>query len=76
MQYMIADETVVPHESRRFYTEKMLYMPHSYFVNDHKQVLYAFALYCFGILVPCCVAFYCGVCCIVLYCIAACVVMW
>lgn len=38
MQYMIADETVVPPESRQFYTEKMMYMPHSYFVNDHKQV--------------------------------------
>lgn len=37
MQYMIADETLVPPESRRFYTEKMMYMPHSYFVNDHKQ---------------------------------------
>ena len=37
MQYMIADETLVPQESRRFYTEKMMYMPHSYFVNDHKQ---------------------------------------
>lgn len=37
MQYMIADETLVPAESRRFYTEKMMYMPHSYFVNDHKQ---------------------------------------
>ncbi|CAN0346546.1 unnamed protein product [Ectocarpus sp. 6 AP-2014] len=37
MQYMIADETIVPRESRRFYTENILYMPHSYFVNDHKQ---------------------------------------
>lgn len=37
MQYMIADEIIVPRESRRFYTENILYMPHSYFVNDHKQ---------------------------------------
>lgn len=39
MQYMIADEIIVPRESRRFYTENILYMPHSYFVNDHKQVI-------------------------------------
>ena len=38
MQYMIADDTVVPPDCRKFYTEKMMYMPHSYFVNDHKQV--------------------------------------
>lgn len=37
MQYMIADDTLVPPECRRFYTENLLYMPHSYFVNDHKQ---------------------------------------
>ncbi|CAM9595379.1 unnamed protein product [Ectocarpus sp. 4 AP-2014] len=36
MQY-IADEIIVPRESRRFYTENILYTPHSYFVNDHKQ---------------------------------------
>lgn len=42
MQYMIADETLVPQESRRFYTEKMMYMPHSYFVNDHKQARHYF----------------------------------
>lgn len=38
VQYMIADETLIPEENRRFYTEKVIYMPHSYFVNDHKQV--------------------------------------
>ena len=42
MQYMIADHTLVPQESRRFYTEKMMYMPHSYFVNDHKQARHFF----------------------------------
>lgn len=41
MQYMIADKTLVPPESRLFYTEKILYMPHTYFVNDHKQVFQA-----------------------------------
>jgi predicted O-linked N-acetylglucosamine transferase (SPINDLY family) len=38
VQYLIADATVVPPEARPFYTEKVVYMPHSYFVNDHKQV--------------------------------------
>lgn len=37
VQYMIADNEVIPAEFRQFYTEKVIYMPHSYFVNDHKQ---------------------------------------
>ena len=36
---MIADPCVVPKEEshQRHYTEKIAYMPHSYFVNDHRQ---------------------------------------
>ncbi|CAI5724803.1 unnamed protein product [Peronospora effusa] len=37
IQYMVGDATVVPLEYRRFFTEKQINMPHSYFVNDHKQ---------------------------------------
>jgi len=37
IDYMIADETVIPSQFRQYYTEKMIYMPHSYFLNDHKQ---------------------------------------
>lgn len=37
IQYMITDETAVPREFAQFYTEHLVYMPHSYFVNDHKQ---------------------------------------
>jgi protein O-GlcNAc transferase len=40
IQYMIADPIVIPRdqpELRGGYTEKLLRMPHSYFVNDHKQ---------------------------------------
>lgn len=37
VQYMIGDAVVVPRDHRRFFTEKVLSMPHSYFVNDHKQ---------------------------------------
>ena len=37
IEYMIADRTVIPNDFRRFYTEKIISMPHSYFVNDHKN---------------------------------------
>ncbi|KAJ0393390.1 hypothetical protein ATCC90586_012241 [Pythium insidiosum] len=37
VHYMIGDAVVVPREHRRFFSEKMINMPHSYFVNDHKQ---------------------------------------
>lgn len=36
IQYMIADSTVIPSHLRSYYQEKILSMPHSYFVNDHK----------------------------------------
>ncbi|GAB9468547.1 Acetylglucosaminyltransferase [Globisporangium polare] len=37
IQYMVGDAVVVPKDHRRFFTEKIINMPHSYFVNDHKQ---------------------------------------
>jgi len=37
VQYMIVDRTVVPSEYRQFYSENLIYMNHSYFVNDHRQ---------------------------------------
>ncbi len=37
MDYMIADNVVVPPELRSFYSEKILALPHSYLVTDHKQ---------------------------------------
>jgi protein O-GlcNAc transferase len=36
IQYLVADNTVVPKEMRGFYDEKLLAMPHSYFLNDHR----------------------------------------
>jgi protein O-GlcNAc transferase len=36
IDYMIADEIVIPSELRQYYTESILYMPHCYFVNSHK----------------------------------------
>ena len=37
IQYMIADGTVLPKEFRPYYDEKIIAMPNSYFVADHKQ---------------------------------------
>jgi protein O-GlcNAc transferase len=37
MEYLVADKTVIPPEMRPYYTEKLILMPHSYCVNDHKQ---------------------------------------
>eukprot|EP00968_Pinguiococcus_pyrenoidosus_P022519 scaffold3283_cov237-Pinguiococcus_pyrenoidosus.AAC.6 len=37
IEYMIADPRVIPPEERRHYTESIVFMPHSYFVNDHRQ---------------------------------------
>ena len=36
VQYLIADRTVVPESVQQYFSEKLVYMPHSYFVNDHK----------------------------------------
>jgi predicted O-linked N-acetylglucosamine transferase (SPINDLY family) len=35
--YLIADQTVIPPESRRHYAEQVVYLPHSYQVNDRKR---------------------------------------
>lgn len=37
MDYFIVDESVVPRSLRQHYTEALVFMPHCYFVNDHKQ---------------------------------------
>jgi predicted O-linked N-acetylglucosamine transferase (SPINDLY family) len=37
MDYLIADPVLVPKELQRFYTEKIVYMPNSYQVNDAKR---------------------------------------
>jgi protein O-GlcNAc transferase len=38
IDYMIADEVVIPSKFRPFYTENILYMPHCYFVNSHWHI--------------------------------------
>jgi len=35
--YLIADSIVVPEEHTRFYSEKLVYMPHCYQINDDRQ---------------------------------------
>ena len=37
VEYMIGDETSVPSESRGYYSEKVVSMPHSYIPTDHRQ---------------------------------------
>jgi predicted O-linked N-acetylglucosamine transferase (SPINDLY family) len=37
MDYLIADRVVVPEQDRRWYTEKVVYLPDSYQVNDTRR---------------------------------------
>jgi predicted O-linked N-acetylglucosamine transferase (SPINDLY family) len=37
IDYLIADATLIPPESRPYYTEKIVYLPHSYQVNDRQR---------------------------------------
>jgi predicted O-linked N-acetylglucosamine transferase (SPINDLY family) len=39
IDYLIADKTLIPEASQKFYTEKIAYMPHSYQVNDRSRVI-------------------------------------
>lgn len=35
--YIIADSKIIPHEYQNYYFEKIIYLPHSYQVNDDQQ---------------------------------------
>ena len=37
MDYIIADHTIIPKENQPFFTEKIVYLPNSYQVNDTKR---------------------------------------
>ena len=39
IDYLIADPVLIPIESRRFYTEKIAYLPDSYQPNDSKKII-------------------------------------
>tara|TARA_B110000196_G_C21069838_1_gene626903 strand:- start:223 stop:1296 length:1074 start_codon:yes stop_codon:yes gene_type:complete len=37
IDYIIADNILIPEESRKFYSEKVIYMPHCYQVSDNQR---------------------------------------
>lgn len=37
IDYLVADRIVIPAEARRHYTEKVIYLPHSYQINDRDR---------------------------------------
>ncbi len=39
IDYLIADRTIIPQEYEKFYSEKIIYMPHSYQCNDNSKVI-------------------------------------
>ena len=39
IDYLIADKTLIPEMSQTFYSEKIVYLPYSYQVNDRKKVI-------------------------------------
>ena len=39
MDYLIADRTLIPPPQRAFYSEKIVYLPHSYQANDSKRAV-------------------------------------
>ena len=41
IDYLIADPTLIPEESRRYYLEKIVYLPDSYQVNDSRRLISA-----------------------------------
>lgn len=39
MDYIVADRVVIPEAEKPFYREKVVYMPHSYMVNDDRRAI-------------------------------------
>ena len=39
IDYLIADKTLIPQKSQHNYSEKIVYLPHSYQVNDRQRVI-------------------------------------
>ena len=39
IDYLIADKTLIPKESQEYYSEKIVYLPNSYQVNDRHRVI-------------------------------------
>ncbi|MBV8308174.1 MAG: tetratricopeptide repeat protein [Gammaproteobacteria bacterium] len=41
MDYLVADNVLIPQDSRAHYAEQLVYLPHSYQVNDRKRLIAA-----------------------------------
>jgi predicted O-linked N-acetylglucosamine transferase (SPINDLY family) len=39
MDYIVADRVVIPDEERRFYREQVVWLPHSYQINDNRRAV-------------------------------------
>jgi predicted O-linked N-acetylglucosamine transferase (SPINDLY family) len=39
IDYIIADKNVIPHEQRKFYTENIIFMPHTFQPNDNNKII-------------------------------------
>ncbi len=39
IDYIVADETVIPSQERRHYSERVVFLPHSYQVNDDSRII-------------------------------------
>jgi predicted O-linked N-acetylglucosamine transferase (SPINDLY family) len=39
MDYIIADKIVLPHESKKYYVEKVVHLPNSYQANDNQRII-------------------------------------
>jgi predicted O-linked N-acetylglucosamine transferase (SPINDLY family) len=39
IDYIIGDKTLIPDKSQQFYSEKVIYLPNSYQVNDRKKII-------------------------------------
>ena len=39
IDYIIADQTVIPNEFRKFYSEKIALLPNTYQANDRKRII-------------------------------------
>jgi len=39
MDYIIADKNVIPQEQRKFYSENIIFMPHTFQPNDNKKII-------------------------------------
>ena len=39
IDYLLADATLIPQRSRAYYAEQIVYLPHSFQVNDHRRAI-------------------------------------